>query len=507
MESYWYRYSYVGIFTILFLAGYFYSTKLSKQEAKYILDVGLWAGGILIFMDYLIPSQDRKLTYFTAVFIVLVAFMLYLALVMEKERRRFKIILSGIWGFIIISELMYSTKLQMYHYHTSDIAEYQKYVENTENIIKSIYPWEEGGMYRISQTSTRNFDKSINKTANYNEALAFTYASLTGYVSSADNMQLEMLNRMGYRMEGDCIAVVNTSILGTDSLLGVKYVLSEYPINGLVEAGITQDDDKKQVYENPYCLPFAIVYEEVRLEEEKLNPFEYQNKLYSLLVGEYVELYKPLDYLVEENKEDHSRFYSIRIPDGNYAVYGNIPWKSNANASLEVNQIYQTAYAKWLSPSVFYIPHNVQAGNTTAFVELKAEKHDGICYGEEQFYVLDLDKMNMVSQILRNRAADIIEVKNGFAVFDVQTSKDMELYVSIPYNNGWSVTNNGEKVETGLFAGCMYSIPLKKGENTIKMTYHLPGVKVGAFGSLCGILLTIGLFFGEQYHKIADKKN
>lgn len=41
------------------------------------------------------------------------------------------------------------------------------------------------------------------------------------------------MKQMGYAICGDVMNVVNTSVLGADSILGVKYVLSSYDIPGL----------------------------------------------------------------------------------------------------------------------------------------------------------------------------------------------------------------------------------------------------------------------------------
>ena len=99
---------------------------------------------------------------------------------------------------------------------------------------------------------------------------------------------------------------------------------------------------------------------------------------------------------------------------------------------------------------------------------------------------------------MRSRSADRAFVRNGEAVFEVETDRETSLYVSIPYDTGWTVTNNGETVETGLFADCMYLIPLDKGQNTIKMTYRLPGLTAGVIGTGIGILLTFGMFLEEK---------
>ncbi len=369
-----------------------------------------WAG-ILLLLDYLKPSQDMKLTYYTAVFTVLMALMLMAVLSAGRQNGWHRKGVYGAFCLLAVFELAYGAKLQMYNYHTSDVETYQRYVSQQERCIEDIALKEENGIYRVSQTTTRNHNKELNRTANYNGVLAFGYASLNGYTSAPDDVQMGLLDRMGYRKEGGNMTIVNTCLLGVDSLLGVKYILSEYPLNGLVEAACIGAGDGKKVYENPFCLPFAFTYEEKPEEGDghssvdDQNPFEYQNMLYSQLAGETIELYQPLAYTRKEG-EQGILVYSIQVPAGSWAVYGNIPWKKQMGAMVDVNYAYRMAYSGWLSPSVFYIPTENRGEGETAVVELSAVDRDGLEEGEEQFYALDLEVLEMVSDLARAREAE-----------------------------------------------------------------------------------------------------
>ena len=108
-------------------------------------------------------------------------------------------------------------------------------------------------------------------------------------------MQLKLIDRLGYRTEGECITVVNTSVVAADSLLGVKYILSDTPINGLKPVKDISGYNSNTVYENPYCLPMTYVVDSFKQTEYKAkNQFEFQNELYSQLIGEKTELYTKL---------------------------------------------------------------------------------------------------------------------------------------------------------------------------------------------------------------------
>jgi hypothetical protein len=62
--------------------------------------------------------------------------------------------------------------------------------------------------------------------------------------------------------------------------------------------------------------------------------------LYSELLGETVELYKPVEYETIQQGDTDSQteqIYQLALPQGNVAIYANIPWISTMNAHVSVN--------------------------------------------------------------------------------------------------------------------------------------------------------------------------
>ena len=49
-------------------------------------------------------------------------------------------------------------------------------------------------------------------------------------IHQSENDQMYLLDRLGYKMENLCINIVNTSFIPADSMLGVRYVLSDTDI-------------------------------------------------------------------------------------------------------------------------------------------------------------------------------------------------------------------------------------------------------------------------------------
>lgn len=222
-NSYWFRYAYVTSFLMIFLAaGYFCGWK-EEQNVSLLLKVSCCLGLLILALQLAGGSTELKLVYYTVGFLVVEAALLARSKKQHKDLLRQEICMAGL-ALIVIVELLENGKVLANAYSNWNVADYRKYVAAQQRQIDAIKARERGA-YRISQTATRN-EWPDNMTANYNESLAFSYNGIASYASTLQNRPLDFLDRAGYRTEGGCIAVVETSILPVDSLLGTKYILS-----------------------------------------------------------------------------------------------------------------------------------------------------------------------------------------------------------------------------------------------------------------------------------------
>ena len=257
-----------------------------------------------------------------------------------------------------------------------------------------------------------------------------------------------------------------------------------------------------------FALPMAFVLDG-KVGNKKMdgeNPFVYQNDIYGQLVGRQVDVYKPLNYEVinkENVKEGTAAKIRLSISTGNYAVYGNIPTNSDMNATLIVNNSYSTIYSCWGAPSVFNIPFT---GNS-AEVELSSSTAYNLDYDAMQFYAIDLDEMQSVFEELASRTPQNFSMKNGHVSAVVNSAKDGDyLFLAIPEDKGWTVTNNGKEVTPDSIDGCLYLVKLHNGKNHIEMRYRVPGLIVGAAITLAGLLGVIMLWYFEHRRNKRDTR-
>lgn len=483
VSSYHYRYSYLGCFMLLFLALYS-GTVLEQKKIKLLEIAGAYAIG-LIMLFYVKPNNTRAHVYATALgmLIITVLFCTYQNAELSKRR---KSILA--WGLILtaMAEMQFNTSILMNQYSVNDNAAYQKYRQEKEEQIQWLKQKDES-FYRVSDLEPYGMGDS-GLTANYNEALSYGYASISGYTSSPDDIQREFLDRVGYPINGENMCITNTSILGVDSLLGMKYILSSKTIPGLK---VKNDTNPKIIYENPYAFPIAFCYNQQREDANSdQNPFEYQNQLLCSMFGAEGRIYEKLNYriLSEGIAEEAALKIQVDCPEGDYIFYGNLPWNCYNDASVYVDGEFLTEYSRWLSPSVFML----YGAKKNCIVEVQANQYD-FDMDNFQFYALNLQKLKQLAQQAQENEATVMEIKNGYVHANVQSAtSDQHLFLSIPQDSGWTIMRNGVTVESELVGDCLYSIPLVDGENDVIMTYHVKYLKLGALISIIAVFTLAG---------------
>ena len=489
---YFCRYSYLQEFGILFVAAWSLLNVSTDQRQPIRLGAISYAV-ILITIYLLFPYEKRLYIVFTALSIVLVSLPLHAFLQPQIYSPRVNRFIAWVLALFLIADLSAAAYLQLNFKgsYANAGAETPAYIARENRLIESLSEMDDG-TYRLNQTTNRWTDDG-HWTANFSESLAYGFWSIIEYSSTASSAQLGFLERAGYRTEADVIGVVNTSVLGIDSLLGVKYVLTDVPVNGLAKIDSVTGFDGKDVYRNPYALPMAFQFTANAFAADEAsdeNPFVYQNELYSELLGEAVELYIPVEYSLStsQNPEngEYTYTYRLTLPEGNYAIYGNIPWEySKPNPMLNLNNRDHLVYACWLSPSVFYIPTDL--GDADAAVTLSGTF--SLVENAERFYALDLDLLERAAKRLQSRPADLADIQNGHIMISTKAAAGDRLFLSVPYNRGWDIRLNGEKIKPELYADLFYTFPLQAGENLLEMRYSIPGLSLGILLSLLGLAL------------------
>ncbi len=493
VSSFWCRFSYIGIFTIVFFAAQFFSKWDQEKDRKQIIISSevLWVFLIELTNIYALEENYHKIIFTCLATIITGTMLVILTKKKLSNKKVMQYMLMTALVFCVMFELGYDAKTIMNQYGLNGVHEYQDYVNNENKLIEQISD-SDSGKYRISKSLCRGQGKG-SVTANYNEPFGYNYMGLSSYTNSPNDTQRNLLNELGYRTNGENYYIVNTSIIPTDSLLGVKYFLSYYAINGYEAVEGMQTYNEKTVYKNPYALPLAFTYNDEAYQYDETNtsnPFSTINEIYSELYGKSVNLFIPVDYSVNSNDESTDLLFSISIPNGNYALYGNLPYSYEYKGIIKSGDVQLTNYAMWGAPSVFYIPS--ENGKDSTSIEVISKSGNPVSSVSPQFYALDLNMMKSVSEALQKNEVNSLNINGKHITMDVTLGDDEAIFTSIAYDKGWVITDNGKKIEPNLYENCLIGFKLETGQHHIELKYKQPGMQIGIVLTIigcCGLMV------------------
>lgn len=352
------------------------------------------------------------------------------------------------------------------------------------------------GVWRMDKTYTRA------GLAASDEALARGYSALSSYCSSNNAAAIRLLNALGYSNPGEFNVRYASPIPLSDSLLGVRYVWSaDFAPFLMEETGISSTLGSWQAYGNPLALPLGYGASDAVLGSidgmddattSDANPFELQNRLASAILGQDVEVFKPVAATMTCSSDDQRSWHVEASGEGQLYYYlaggyhiGNMVSVDGGEATLE----------NWrFTHSVEPVGTAGQAHDVsiTAAVPDNDYMHNSLSDETCLFYELDEGVLREVLDRIGAHGMDVTTFEDGHIVGTYQADEDGLLLLTVPWDRGWTVTVNGQKVEPEkAFSGAMMAIPVGAGESQVELSYVSPGFTAGCLTSVVTCLLLL----------------
>ena len=138
-----------------------------------------------------------------------------------------------------------------------------------------------------------------------------------------------------------------------------------------------------------------------------------------------------------------------------------------------------------------------KAGETIYInINLSAGKSGDI---KSRVYGFDDDAWNKAYTELSKNMMSVTEYTDRTVSGTVKADEDGVLLTSIPYDKGWSVKVDGQKVDIKPFANALCAIPLTAGEHTIEFSFFTHGLTLGIIASIfCAGLLALIFFMSRK---------
>lgn len=110
----------------------------------------------------------------------------------------------------------------------------------------------------------------------------------------------------------------------------------------------------------------------------------------------------------------------------------------------------------------------------------------------EKINLENIDKLNKnynkyIKELSNNTSKEFTYIKNG-AKLTIDSEKEKFIVLTIPYDKGWTITNNKQEIVYENVDNGLIGITISEGENNIEMTYKTPGLKLGLIISLISII-------------------
>ena len=478
-SSYYCRFAYLFVFLIIYIGLWTINIITSEQAGqsytKPLLLILVSLFGIFSAFDLLSPVGVKTYTAY-------VYFIILYALWARFYRRRFGclFLLAALSGELLFNAIM------VFPVGNSSHAQYVDYVVQQKEQVELLRKHDDfkasGNFYRLEETMNRQMS-SNGISAAYNDSMAYGYYGLANYTSTTNSGLVHFASSLGYYDEDAFIIPYAEPILSSDSLLGIRYVMSHRALAGYqLVPELSQNLNGKNIYKNSFALPLGIFSSEQILENvSSNNPFAFQNEIYSKLLGRKCEIFKIAEYTKE--KEDSSILIKTAPTENPQDIIYAAAETSSEDLPTYIDDEYRTNYHKWLS----YRTMCLGSGEKEHILRFDRVEENPEEF-QEQVYYLDMQLFQQIINELNASGFNPEIVENGYIADEYIAERNGYLLLTVPYDTGWHVTVNSMPVDVMRGMNTFIAVPVQAGTNEIICQYKVPGLQLGV------IMTVIGLF-------------
>jgi len=388
--------------------------------------------------------------------------------------------------------LIYSTcvSIIIFAYFAVSISSVSS-LNNVDKVSKNISS-KEDSIYRYK-------DNTLSLCANYSEIALIP--SNSSFTNANPKSQYKSYYRLGYLTEGISSYTTGGTIF-SDLILANKYVISYQELPDNLYKLIKQDNGI-YYYESKYNLSFAIPYFGNTYNDYGSSIFNYQNNIYKKLFNKndnIIEVSKPsFDYnniaVTKENyyyptESDASIKFTIDVKELSNVYmnldikYGNI-YKILVNGEAIKNPNLTNRQNKSFPISDQTTILLGQFENQKVNVELKT---DGAIINDYEIGTININKF---IDLLKGNKEDI-SITTEMSTMKISyenTKNNKSLLLPINYSDGFSITNNGEKISYTSNFNNYVSVDLQEGVNYIVIKYRPKYFDLGLYITIISILM------------------
>lgn len=394
-------------------------------------------------------------------------------------------------------ELTYNSHETLKQQAYAPRSEFTGNVEKVQPITEAILEQDES-FYRMAK------DFQFNR----NDPMLYGYSGLSHYSSNEKTFVKEFLGDIGFRNNGNWAYYGKGNTVTVDSLLAVKYLISSETEHN--DYTVLKSEDNLTLYQNPYALPVGMMVKDQteNLDLAQVDPFEMQNDLLSSIVSEsagdalkrsdsvsielenvrqstneYGTVYEKID-----GSKDAFVVYTIDATDDGpyYAFFPSAYW---IPTELYVNDEWIATYFNEYNYNIVPLGDYSQGEEITVTLKINNEKTIVL---DELFYYEDLEIVKHNFEDLSSNSFQVKEHTSSSFSGTVKSEVGKEtLLFTIPYDEAWQITVDGDQKEGKMAFQTFLAIDLEPGEHTVELKYVPKGWRAGVVITLVSMLIVV----------------
>lgn len=491
------RFSFILILYMILIAfDSLQNTRIARESLIKAVIIIVFLTTICFFLKPDVWNKNLLLSFF---FILLYVICLI-------KRNNLRIICNIALMLLILMELMLNAVISINQYEES-ASPYDEYTSFQDKLKVATNELELKEFERIEKDFYRR----------ENDWMSCGYNGISIFSSIYNGMAHKTLGKMGITSEDKIIRYEGTTLF-TDTLLGIKYILS----HDLCKPGFEKISSREGItaFFNPlYQGPFLGIrkyQEEAFCDKTFENPFDYQNYIAEQFF-QYDSLYMPIKMepiLQGEAVQGTSKnMYYKGNGEANLEFYINKPLEN------EIRYFYMDLYKGEIDISINEKNISSFCGYTNKIINIDDYADDNypakvsIELKSEITHIKDmaLVQFNPIQfkQHLDNNKLAEIQISNiasdNNILLAVSNPNECTLFTSIPYSSGWDIYVNGVSQKCNILLDGFIGVDLEPGYNEIQMVYTQPGLKEGILLSSIGLIIII-VYLVRNYEQKGNKR-
>ena len=503
-----YRFSFLFSFTMLIMAYRAYQVLLEEKLSLWQWGAMLITGGIFCYIGSISALQEEDEHKFVTSCIWLGA--VYLVVIFCRlfaPKQIIQVLLAGVLAFEMSGQAVRGVD-------TVGSSSYSSFPAHFDSIQNLIEQQDDSDLFHRSE---------ITIWYTLNDPSLYYYNGVSQFSSMANEDVSIFCRKIGILgAEGsNRYFYANTSPVA-NMLLDVRYIFAKdgYSADTLSMHKVAEDE-KVAMYENDYLLGLGFLMPEEMTDyeiPEQDNPFETQNELFRKMTGIEEDLFTQVDIThvghkgFDVTRRDYGRYSYSKQSDAseyflkyNYTTtqtgmaYAFAKVKNADNMEVRVDNgelihSYNISRQPYITPIGWY--------DADTLINLKCTMKEEAKNGDVNiyFYQMNDEVLKRGYVALHSGAMKLTEFSDTKLSGTVTAKQDGVVYLSIPYEKGWSVQVDGQKAELFTMFGAMSGVKVSAGTHEITLKYSpagfIPGVLIGIV--CAGILILLYLY--ERKH-------